>query len=80
MVIFSLLTDSEKVQNDMSECKYEQKEIAQENIELSQKVKEHEDQIQDLLSRHTEHTQNTQINYAEFTTNITNRKLCLREV
>jgi hypothetical protein len=40
-------------------------------------VKEHDEQIQNLLSRHNDHTQTTQINYAEFTTNITNRKLCL---
>jgi len=43
-------------------------------------VKEHDEQIQDLLSRHNDHTQTTQINYAEFTTNITNHTTSIEAI
>lgn len=44
------------------------------------KLKEHDENIQDLLNRQTEHTQNLQINYAEHNTHIENHTTSIEAI
>ena len=64
----------EALQRDCSEVKYIAKDLEDRNIELEQKITDHDTQIKENVDNHTELNQTVTINFEQHSQTIETRK------